>query len=139
MTSLHEINKLIRNKIELVDEIEEAQIRAKLPFCYHDYWDVFSKKASDTLLPSWFCNPRMELEKENTLRHLPLYNKQSSEEPETDKQNIVHNLKKGFIVPSSAPFASLILIAQKANRGLRFCVDYRKLNALPRRIDTPSL
>jgi hypothetical protein len=42
----------------------------------------------------------------------------------------VDNLSKGFIAESQAPFAAPILFAQKANGGLRFCVDYRKLNAI---------
>jgi len=49
------------------------------------------------------------------------------------KKYLEENLKKGFISPSSAPFASLVLFAAKPNEGLRFCVDYRKLNALTRR------
>jgi hypothetical protein len=42
----------------------------------------------------------------------------------------VDNLSKGFISESQAPFAAPILFTQKANGGLRFCVDYRKLNAI---------
>ena len=44
------------------------------------------------------------------------------------KKYLVDNLHKGFIVPSNAPFASPVLFVAKPNRGLRFCVDYRKLN-----------
>jgi hypothetical protein len=42
----------------------------------------------------------------------------------------VDNLSKGFISKSQAPFAAPILFARKANGGLRFCVDYQKLNAI---------
>jgi hypothetical protein len=45
----------------------------------------------------------------------------------------VRNLSKGFIVPSSSPFQSPILMAQKPGGGLRFCVDYRKLNSLTKK------
>ena len=44
------------------------------------------------------------------------------------KEYLLKNLHKGFIVPSSAPFASSVLFVSKPNEGLRFCVDYRKLN-----------
>ncbi|OQD79076.1 hypothetical protein PENANT_c063G05271, partial [Penicillium antarcticum] len=57
----------------------------------------------------------------------------SAEELEAAKQYIVDNLHKGFLVPSTAPFASPILIARKPRGGLRFYVDYRKLNALTKK------
>ena len=46
---------------------------------------------------------------------------------------MVDNLDKGFITYSSAPFASPILFVKKPNGGLRFCIDYRKLNKLTRK------
>ena len=46
------------------------------------------------------------------------------------KKYLEEMLDKGFISPNKASYASPILFAQKANSGLRFCVDYRKLNAL---------
>ena len=49
------------------------------------------------------------------------------------KKYIEENLHKGFIEPSQAPFASPILFVRKANGSLRFCIDYRKLNALTRK------
>jgi hypothetical protein len=44
------------------------------------------------------------------------------------KQYLVDNLAKGFIEPSQAPFAAPVLFVAKPNRGLRFCIDFRKLN-----------
>ncbi len=49
------------------------------------------------------------------------------------KEYLEENLKKEFITPSKAPFASPILFAEKKDGSLRFCVDYRKLNALTKR------
>ena len=39
-------------------------------------------------------------------------------------------LKKGFIHVSNSPTALLVLFVRKPRGGLRFCVDYRALNAL---------
>ena len=40
------------------------------------------------------------------------------------------NLRKGFIKPSTSSFASPVLFIKKPGGGLRFCVDYRSLNAV---------
>lgn len=66
---------------------------------------------------------------ESAVGYSPLY-KQSAEELEATRDYIVDNLNKGFIGPSAAPLASPILMARKPGGGLRFCVDYRKLNAI---------
>ena len=49
------------------------------------------------------------------------------------KEYLEEHLKKGFIMPSQAPFTSLVLFAAKPDGGLRFYVDYRKLNAITKR------
>ena len=54
---------------------------------------------------------------ENTLGHSPLY-WQTTEELLVIKEYLIDNLDKGFIVPSLAPFASLILFIKKPNRLL---------------------
>ena len=40
------------------------------------------------------------------------------------------NLSKGFIRASSSPAASPVIFVKKPGGGLRFCVDYRALNAI---------
>ncbi len=46
------------------------------------------------------------------------------------KKYLEKNLKKRFITFSKALCASLILFVKKKDDNLRFCVNYRKLNAL---------
>jgi hypothetical protein len=57
----------------------------------------------------------------------------SLEELEAAKQYIQENLDKGFIVPSQAPFALLILMVRKHDGALYLCVNYQKLNAITRK------
>ena len=49
MTSLYEINRIIKHKME-VSEKEQTKLYPIIPEYYHDYLDVFLKEVSDTLL-----------------------------------------------------------------------------------------
>jgi hypothetical protein len=57
----------------------------------------------------------------------------SDEELRLVKEYLDENLKKKFIVASQAPFQSPVLFVHKPGGGLRFCVDYWKLNALTKK------
>jgi hypothetical protein len=60
-------------------------------------------------------------------------NKHFLEELTAMQKYLTDNLSKGFIVNSKAPFASFILFVCKADGSLRFCIDYRKLNAITKK------
>jgi hypothetical protein len=94
--------------------------------------DVFFKQASDTLPPHRSYDHKIELEDDHSLGHAPLY-KMFLEKLQAAKTYLLDNLAKGFIVPSSAPYASPILMAKKPGGGLQFCVDFRKLNAVTKK------
>ena len=53
------------------------------------------------------------------------------------KEYLLENLHKGFIILSNTPFASLILFVSMPNRGLRFYIDYRKLNSIIKKDQYP--
>ncbi|KAL2695017.1 hypothetical protein AAEP93_007409 [Penicillium crustosum] len=132
-TSLYEIDHIIDVKSVQTRDPEIDQILMTLPKEYHDLVEVFSKKKSDELPPH---RPGVDhdiiLEAEAQPGYCPLY-KLSLEELKAAKKYILDNLEKGFIVPSSAPYASPILMARKPNGGLRFCVDFRRLNAITKK------
>ena len=140
IASLSEIDRIIEEKREKdrqkEDHYEEELVQQLLPKQYQEYADVFSKAASDELPPRRANDYRIELEDgktaEREVGYSPLY-KQTAEELEAARDYIVDNLHKGFIGPSAAPFSSPILMARKPGGGLRFCVDYRKLNAITRK------
>jgi Reverse transcriptase (RNA-dependent DNA polymerase) len=85
--------------------------------------------ASDQLPPHRLYNHKIQLEADHNLGFHLLY-KQTAEELLATKQYLLENLGKGFIKHSQALFASPILFVKKPNGGLRFCIDYRKLNAV---------
>jgi hypothetical protein len=49
------------------------------------------------------------------------------------KKYLQEHLNKRFIETNTAFYASLILFAKKFDEELRFCVDYRKLNAITKK------
>ena len=48
------------------------------------------------------------------------------------KQELDRMLKAKVIRPSTSPWASPIVLVNKKDGDIRFCVDYRKLNQLAR-------
>jgi hypothetical protein len=111
-------------------------VKKILPQEYWPHVDVFSKKESDKLPPHRLYNHYIKLEKEDNLSFSPLY-KMTTEELEIVKQYLVDNLEKGFIEPSQAPFAALVLFVKKPSGGLRFCIDFQKLNQITRKDQYP--
>ena len=109
------------------------EVREKLPEEYHDLLDVFDKRKAAELPPHREQDCKIELTGDPKdlpkSRVYPL----SLAKLKATKEYLTENLKKGFIAPSQASHASPILFAAKKDGGLRFCVDYRKLNALTKK------
>jgi len=63
----------------------------------------------------------------------------SQEQLQLAKDYLQIHLEKGFIEVSDAQFASPVLFAKKGSGGWRFCVDYRRLNALTKKTGTTTL
>ena len=136
VTSLYEIDRILEEKQSQTDKelTDEQLLDSKLPGQYQDLRSFFSKADSDTLPPHRPYDHQIELEggTETALSYSPL-RKQSTDELLATKQYIVDHLEKGFIEASQAPFAAPILFVRKPSGGLRFCVDFRKLNAITRK------
>jgi hypothetical protein len=98
---------------------------------YHDFLNVFFKEKVDILSSHRKHDHRIELEKDHESGHeyVPLYNL-SKDELLLIKKYLKKHLNKGFIESSTASYVSSILFAKKPEEELRFCVDYRKLNAI---------
>jgi RNase H-like domain found in reverse transcriptase/Reverse transcriptase (RNA-dependent DNA polymerase)/Integrase zinc binding domain len=140
--SLHELDILIEERKAqeedaILDEEEnEEAINQRLDKRHLHQRDVFSKQASNEMPPHRPFDHKIKLTQPNNLGPAPLYQR-SSRELEATKKYIIEHLNRGFIEPSSAPWGSPILFAAKPGGGLRFCVDYRKLNAITERDEYP--
>jgi hypothetical protein len=101
----------------------------KVPPEYHDLLDVFSRKDSDKLPPRRSYDHKIKLEEGKQPTFGPLYG-MSLGELKVLRKYLQDNLSKGFIRASSSPAASPVIFVKKPGGGLRFCVDYRALNAI---------
>ncbi len=128
----------VENKFEEVNLHELShvkileEVKVKLFFEYHDYLDVFDQAMIDQLSSHHFYDHKIELIDEETFSRSRLY-QMFDHKLQKIKKYLIDHLKKEFIFFSFASYVSLILFIKKKDESLRFCVDYRKLNALIKR------
>lgn len=114
--------------------------RKKLPQQYHAWLDVFERKKADTLPPHRgpHVDHKIDLVERDEKGNVPeppwgpLYN-MSRGELLVLRKTLRELLDKQFIRVSSSPAAAPVLFARKPGGGLRFCCDYRALNAISRK------
>ncbi len=108
------------------------QIKVKLLFEYHDYLDIFNRAIINQLSSHRFYNHKIKLINKETSSRSKLY-QMFNYKLQKIKKYLINHLNKEFIFFSFASYVSLILFIEKKDESLRFCVDYRKLNALIKR------
>jgi len=108
------------------------QVKIKLLSEYHDYLDIFDRAMINQLSLHRFYDHKIELIDEEMLSRSRLY-QMFNHKLQKIKKYLIEHLNKEFIFFSFASYISLILFAEKKDESLRFCVDYRKLNALIKR------
>ncbi len=138
ITKIDQLLKTARNKSEDVNlqklshEKILKEVKAKLSLKYHDYLDVFDRAMTDQLFSHHFYDHKIELIDEKTSSWSHLYH-MSDYKLQKMKNYLIKHLNKDFISSSSISYASLILFIEKKDDSLRFCIDYKKLNALIKR------
>ncbi len=134
ITKINRLLKTARNKLkdvniqELSHEEILKEVKAKLSLKYHDYLDVFDWAMTDQLSSHRFYDHKIELIDEKTSSRSHLYH-MSDYKLQKMKNYLIKHLNKDFIFFSSASYTSLILFIKKKDDSLRFCINYRKLNA----------
>ena len=113
----------------LEDKPPPPDPKTLLPPEFHEFLDVFSRQAADTLPPHRPYDHRIDLHPGKEHGYGPLYS-MSRDELKVLKKYLDDHLRKGFIRPSSSPYSSPVIFARKPSGGLRLCVDYRGLNAI---------
>ncbi len=117
-------------KLSHVETLEK--IKVKLFFEYHNYLNMFDWVMIDQLSLHRFYDHKIELINEETFFQSKLY-QMFNHKLQKIKKYLINHLNKEFIFFSFASYVSLILFIEKKDDSLRFCVDYRKLNALIKR------
>ena len=126
--SLADIEKALRPK-------RHSDPRLTLPKCYSDFLPLFDREASDKLPPHRpgidHSIPLRKNDKGETpeVPWGPLYG-MSREELLVLRKTLTELLDKRFIRVSQSAAAAPVLFVKKPGGGLRFCVDYRALNAI---------
>lgn len=129
--SLADIEKALAPK-------KKTDAREKLPRHYHEYLSVFDRGQADRLPPHRHgSDHKIVLERDANGREKeppwgPLYG-MSREELIVLRRTLTELLDKGFIRASSSPASAPVLFVRKPGGGLRFCVDYRGLNAITKK------
>lgn len=109
-----------------------ANVLNKLPACYHDLADAFSKKDASTLPPR---RPGIDHEihlkpegraKPPFRKPYPMHNMAN----DAIKKWIDEQLAAGLIRRSNSPCASPVIVVKKPSGGLRVCMDYRPVNEM---------
>lgn len=115
-----------------IDELKE-----RVPEFYHSEIEMFLRKKADELPPHRKEDHQISLISEVEPPFVRNYKPMSEKELTAVKHDLDEHLKNGFIRPSSSEAAASVLLVKKPGGGLRFCVDYRALNAITVKIRYP--
>jgi hypothetical protein len=130
--SLKDIEKALALK-------KKVNVMSFLPKAHQHMAWIFDPKTAARIPPlrGPEIDHRIELEKDKEGKEKeppwgPLYN-MSRGELLVLRKELISLLDKVWIRASSSPAASPVLFAKKPGGGLRFCVDYRALNAITKK------
>ncbi|KAI0991168.1 hypothetical protein K3495_g17019, partial [Podosphaera aphanis] len=109
-------------------------IREKLPFEIKSQWQLFIEDQDNALPPHRASDMKIDLQKDEKGREKaipwgPLYS-MSRDELLVLRKTLTDHLDKGWIRASNSPGGAPVLFVKKPGGGLRFCIDYRALNAI---------
>lgn len=125
---INEVDETFINKLSL------NQIKTLLHFDFHDILKTFDQQTAKEFFSHRSYDHKIELTDDfNTIRnriYLFFYLKLMKL-----KKYLNENLNKNFIKLNIVFYSSSMLFAIKFNEDFRFCVNYRKLNAIIRRND----
>ena len=109
--------------------ILDKQLRQRVPKHYYKWLKVWSPIKANKLPPYRLVDYPIDLVAGSKPPVKRAYG-MSREQALVVKEYIDEMLGKGYIRPSTSPYAVPVLIIKKPDRGIRVYIDYRALNAL---------
>ena len=122
-------------QINNADVLTSQKMLNKLFINYYNYVNVFDRSQADILFSHRFYDHKLKFAEganKNTLLKNRIY-LILNHKLEQIKKYLNEHLKKRFIIFNYTSFASFVLFIEKSNNELRFCVNYKKLNAIIKR------
>jgi hypothetical protein len=115
---------------------KEPELGNIIPPEYHEYLPVFEEKEKLIYPPHRYHDHRIPLIDNQVPPFQPL---RALDETrlQTLREYLDSSVKKGWIKSSTSPAGALIHFVQKKDGGLQLCVDYRGLNAITMKDQTP--
>lgn len=108
---------------------KNADPKHYLPCQYYDFLDVFNRKQANTLPPHRPWDHTIGLQPENQPPAARPYS-MNLHELKSLREYLDKELDKDLIRVSRSPAAAPVLFVKKPNGDLRFCIDYRGVNAI---------
>ena len=95
------------------DDSEKKTIMDQIPAAYHQYWEVFSERASYRFPPEREEDHAIVLKEGAPDKINCKIYRQTAEELEATRQFITESLAKGYIMDSKSPYASALFYRKK--------------------------
>ena len=108
--------------------IEDLKFR--ISKIYHNEIEIFDRKNVDKLFSHKKKNHEIHLTLEIEFSFVKNYKSMSKQELAAVKKYLNEHLKKKFIKSNSSKMTTSVLFVKKLSEGLKFCVNYRKLNEI---------
>ena len=120
---------LLRDIEKALEPKKHINPAVKLLKEYHKFLDVFSRQEADMLPVHQSYDHKIPLEDGKQPTFGALYG-MSQDELKVLQKYLDDHLSKGFIWANSSPAAAPVLFVHKPGGGLRFCIDYQRVNAI---------
>lgn len=113
-----------------IDSSLDAEQRGKLKSLLNEYSSIFSRGTADlgrTSLVKHHIDTGSNTPVRQGVRRVPIHKQREI------KEHIDNMLQEGIIQPSCSPWAAPVILVPKKDGSTRFCIDYRRINAITKK------